>query len=56
MRVWLSSKMGLSIGGTTYRLVGEQAHRISHCRLQFFTDREGREVVGTAASSMAPFP
>jgi hypothetical protein len=45
MRVWLASKMGLSIGGTTYRLVGEQAHRISHCRLQFFTDREGREVM-----------
>ncbi len=44
MRVWLGT-MGLSIGDTTYRLVGEQARRISHCRLQFFTDRNGREVM-----------
>src|SRR5215218_9742043 len=44
MRVWLGN-MGLSIGGTTYRLVGEQARRISHCRLQFFTNRDGREVM-----------
>src|SRR5919202_1273212 len=38
MRVWLGT-MGLSIGGTTYKMVGEQARRISACRLQFFTDR-----------------
>ncbi len=44
MRVWLGT-MGLSIGGTTYRLVGEQARRISHCRLQFFTDRDGRSTM-----------
>ena len=44
MRVWLGS-MGLSIGGTTYRLVAEQAKRISNCRLQFFVDRAGREVM-----------
>jgi hypothetical protein len=44
MRVWLGS-MGLSIGGTTYRLVNEQARRISNCRLQFFTDRAGAEVM-----------
>src|SRR3954453_20778240 len=42
MRVWLGT-MGLSIGGTTYRMVGEQARRISHCRLQFFTERDGQE-------------
>ena len=30
MRVWLGS-MGLSIGGTTYRMVNEQARRISGC-------------------------
>ncbi|ONG56372.1 pirin [Pseudoroseomonas deserti] len=44
MRVWLGS-MGLSIGGTTYKLVNEQAKRISNCRLQFFTDRAGKEVM-----------
>jgi Plasmid encoded RepA protein len=44
MRVWLGT-MGLSIGGTTYRLVSEQARRISNCRLQFFADREGRELM-----------
>ena len=35
MRVWLGS-MGLSIGGTTYKLVTEQAKRISRCSLTFF--------------------
>jgi len=44
MRVWLGT-MGLSIGGTTYRMVGEQARRISACRLQFFTDRDGKELM-----------
>jgi hypothetical protein len=44
MRVWLGS-MGLSIGGTTYRLANEQARRISACRLTFFADRGGREVM-----------
>ena len=44
MRVWLGS-MGLSIGGTTYRLVTEQARRISGCRLTFFADRNSREIM-----------
>src|SRR3954469_14141510 len=44
MRVWLGT-MGLSIGGTTYKMVGEQAKRISGCRLQFFTDRDGKELM-----------
>ena len=44
MRVWLGT-MGLSIGGTTYRMVGEQARRISACRLQFFTERDGKELM-----------
>jgi Plasmid encoded RepA protein len=44
MRVWLGA-MGLSIGGTTYKLVNEQARRISSCRLTFFADRAGREVM-----------
>ena len=44
MRVWLGT-MGLSIGGTTYRLVAEQAKRISNCRLQFFTSRGELEVM-----------
>ena len=43
MHVWLGT-MGLSIGGTTYRLVSEQARRISHCRLTFFADCNGGEV------------
>lgn len=44
MRVWLGT-MGLSIGGTTYRMVAEQAQRISSCRLQFFTARGEIEVM-----------
>jgi hypothetical protein len=44
MRVWLGT-MGLSIGGTTYKMVSEQAKRISGCRLQFFTDRNGKELM-----------
>ena len=44
MRVWLSN-MGLSIGGTTYRLVNEQARRISGCSLTFYTDRNNKEVM-----------
>lgn len=43
MRVWLGS-MGLSIGGTTYRLVSEQARRISGCSLTFFADRSGAQI------------
>ena len=44
MRVWLGS-MGLSIGGTTYRLVNEQARRISGCNLTFYTDRDNKEIM-----------
>jgi hypothetical protein len=44
MRVWLGT-MGLSIGGTTYRMVAEQAKRISNCRLQFYADRGGKELM-----------
>lgn len=44
MRVWLSN-MGLSIGGTTYRLVNEQAQRISGCSLTFYTDRDNKEIM-----------
>lgn len=44
MRVWLGS-MDLSIGGTTYRMVAEQANRISNCRLQFYADRAGQELM-----------
>jgi hypothetical protein len=43
MRVWLGS-MGLSIGGTTYRMVNEQARRISACSLTFFADRSGAQI------------
>src|SRR3954463_6521791 len=44
MRVWLAT-MGLSIGGTTYRMGAEQAKRISNCRLQFFTSRGEMQVM-----------
>src|SRR3954452_19937289 len=44
MRVWLGS-MGLSIGGTTYRLVNEQACRISGCTLTFYAERGSRELM-----------
>src|SRR5690242_8410842 len=37
MRSWLAT-LGLSVGGKTYRLVNEQARRISHCRLTFFVN------------------
>lgn len=44
MRVWLGS-MGLSIGGTTYKMVSEQARRISGCRLTFYADKGSKEVM-----------
>ncbi len=44
MQVWLG-KMGLSIGGNSYRLVKEQAKRISVCRLTFFGAFEDMEVM-----------
>lgn len=43
MRVWLGT-MGLSIGGTTYKLVSQQARRISGCSLTFFADRQGAQI------------
>jgi Plasmid encoded RepA protein len=43
MRAWLGT-LGLSVGGKTYRLVSEQARRISHCRLTFFLNH-GRDEV-----------
>lgn len=36
--------MGLSIGGTTYRLVTAQARRISGCTLTFFADRADAQI------------
>jgi hypothetical protein len=44
MRVWLG-KMGLSIGGTTYRMVNEQAQRISGCTLTFYADAGDKEMM-----------
>jgi hypothetical protein len=44
MRVWLV-QMGLSIGGTTYRMVNEQARRISGCTLTFFAAKGHQEVM-----------
>jgi len=39
MNAWLV-KMGIDAGGTTYKAVQDQAHRISHCRLTFFWQGE----------------
>ncbi len=44
MKFWLGSKMGLSIGGMTYKNVSEQARRISGCTLTFFADRAGAQI------------
>jgi hypothetical protein len=43
MNAWLV-RMGIQAGGRTYRLVSEQARRISSCRLTFFTDLGGAEL------------
>lgn len=39
MKAWMEA-MGLSTGGATYRIVSEQAKRISACRLTFFHEHE----------------
>lgn len=44
MRVWLGN-MGLSIGGTTYRMVNEQARRISGCTMTFYADAGDKELM-----------
>jgi hypothetical protein len=44
MQVWLG-RMGLSIGGNSYRLVKEQAKRISVCRLTFFGMNGDQEIL-----------
>jgi hypothetical protein len=44
MKRWLMS-MGLSVGGKTYRLVNEQARRISGCILTFFADKGNAELM-----------
>lgn len=43
MHAWLS-RMGISAGGKNYKLVGEQARRISACRLTFLTEMPGAEL------------
>ncbi|KJS40030.1 MAG: pirin [Rhodospirillaceae bacterium BRH_c57] len=40
MHAWLS-RMGVPIGGATYKLISEQSRRISACRLTFFRELEG---------------
>jgi Plasmid encoded RepA protein len=43
MHAWLS-RMGIPGGGKNYKLVGEQARRISACRLTFLTEMPGAEL------------
>jgi hypothetical protein len=48
MNAWLGA-MGITVGGNTYRLVREQAHRISRCRLTFFRRTQSAEMVTNGA-------
>jgi hypothetical protein len=48
MHVWLGT-MGLSIGGTTYKMVSGQARRISVCRLTFFSTCGQKELLRNGA-------
>ena len=48
MQVWLG-RMGLSIGGNSYRLVKEQARRISLCRLTFYSHFGDQEILRNGA-------
>jgi hypothetical protein len=48
MHVWLGT-MGFSIGGKTYRLVTEQARRLSACRLTFYMTKGKAEVINNGA-------
>jgi hypothetical protein len=43
MHAWLS-RMGIPAGGKNYKLVSEQARRISACRLTFLTEVPGAEL------------
>jgi hypothetical protein len=43
MHAWLS-RMGIPAGGKNYKLVAEQAGRISACRLTFLTEMPGAEL------------
>jgi hypothetical protein len=43
MHAWLS-RMGIPAGGKNYKLVSEQAYRISACRLTFLTEMPGAEL------------
>ena len=44
MHEWLGHQ-GLSVGGRTYRTVRDQARRISRCRLTFYADHSGQEIM-----------
>ena len=48
MNAWLGA-MRITVGGNSYRLVREQAHRISRCRLTFFRRTQGAEMVTNGA-------
>jgi hypothetical protein len=48
MNAWLGA-MGITVGGNTYRLVREQAYRISRCRLTFFRRTQSAEMVTNGA-------
>ena len=48
MNAWLGA-MDIPVGGKTYRLVREQAHRISRCRLTFFRRTKDADLVTNGA-------
>ncbi|GEO81526.1 replication protein RepA [Pararhodospirillum oryzae] len=43
MAAWMN-RMGISVGGKSYRLIDEQATRLSMCSLTFFWDDKGGEL------------
>ena len=48
MKVWLD-RMGIGLGGKTYKIVNEQARRISSCSLTFFADTGTAQVMEKGA-------
>jgi hypothetical protein len=53
MHAWLS-RMEISAGGENYKLVGEQARRISACRLTFMTEVPSAEFRQNGAFEVDP--
>lgn len=46
------ARMGISLGGETYKAIREQAARVSACSLKFFWDAEGGQATGWQRGSI----